>query len=407
MSDVFFPPPPRPRGLGWWRRGRRLAAFWSIGAAAGSLFAGIALHRWSERQESLRLVEEGRRTTCTVTDLSKTGGKSTTYHVRLRTDEPPERSFTVSVDSSDWARVWRGSKVPYYYDPDFPSRGVAEIERGKREGLFSVYFCTALVAILLIVVGWNTRKLLRDMRLFLTGVELIGERTGGMLRLRLGDLTVRIELPRSTEKYVRIPGRGERFLVLASGDLKRRVFPELRDVPIRTLAVDEGIVRRLPPPVRSPSAAWNGWLKERYRLARGWAWALGVFLVLVFGIAACAGFPMALLVVAGGLGVIDSILILAWMRLYWRDRVLWREGEEIHAVLVETREQKEWLFYDFVYSFRDREYKKRQRWKADVGAWLVESPRGAPAVTPRIVVLVDPYRPERCTLVPARLGDAT
>lgn len=296
--------------------------------------------------------------------------------------------------------------MPYYYDPEVPSRGIAEIERGNREGLFSVYFFTALFVVLLIVVGWNTRKLLRDMRLFRTGVESVGERAGGMLRLRLGDRTARIELPRSTEKYVQVPGRGENYLVLVSGDLKRRLFPELRDVPVRALAVDEGIVRRLPPPVRSTSVAWNGWLKERYRLARGWAWALGTVLVLGVGIAACAGFPMALLIVAGGLLAIESILVLSWMRLYWRDRVLWREGEEIHAVLVETQEQREWLLYHFVYGFRDREYKRRQRWKADVGAWLVESPRGAPAVTPRIVVLVDPYRPERCTLVPARLGDA-
>ena len=207
-------------------------------------------------------------------------------------------------------------------------------------------------------------------------------------------------MPGSTERLIET---SHGLVVLASPDLKRFMFPELLDVPVARLVSDEQMVRCLPVPVRSTSAEWNSWLRRKYRKPRMACFSLAFLGGTGAWCSAWAGFPLWLLLASLFLLGVLVFVFLAFLGGYWRDRILWREGEEVHAVLLSSKMESDAWIYTYTYPYGNTEYRGHEHLHPGTQAWQVTPPKGAPAVTPRVIVLVDPYRPKRCTLVPSHL----
>jgi hypothetical protein len=148
----------------------------------------------------------------------------------------------------------------------------------------------------------------------------------------------------------------------------------------------------LPKPERESTAQWERWLRIKYP-------SLGYLLGLTFGGAAVLALPA----LAVGFHEISMLLglhaifgawtvLLASGRGHRRDRLLWRRGEERHAVARVARRDGNIRRYDVAFEFGGTVYTLRQR-----------IPIEGEALTTRkdhVVVLVDPLRPTRAMVVP-------
>lgn len=318
----MLPPPPRPRGRGWWRRARLLAIWLTAGPLGIAVSTGV-----------------------TISALTGPGG---------------------------------------------PVLGLAIIFGGAG----------AIVLALLVRVVW---KNLREIGLLRHGVELVTRGSGAELSVFHGDLRRTLEPPGSRENLIRVgePAEVRGFLVLASPDLSRHFFPDLRDVPAERLVRGEEIEPRLPLPVRSMTPEWKMWMRRQCLVYRTLAILISLPIatgILVLVLAGGSPTPWG---VTGIASAAEGVIILAWLRRYWRTGVLWREGEEIHAVVLKRQaDTKGVLHCEVTYTYRGKEFGRAVRVPVDLSLCEAPSPRGAAAVTPRVVLLIDPYAPKRWTWVP-------
>lgn len=405
---MFFGPPPRPPGRGFWRR-LRSAIFWLLLGGAGSAGAtAVGADLWLKRSESIRLAAEGRTLPCRVVSYRRTPGKSPSFYVTLEVmHEGRPRRTVRQVEREEWDRVREGLEVTYFSDPDQPDRGVAQMERGYREQvgvlLLLLLGGAALAATTLAKVG---RRAV-EMGLLRGGTETVSRGTGSDLQLQLAPdgPTRSLRLPADPSRHVLVrPPEGPRgYVALASRTLRWSFFPELRDVPVGRLTRDEEIRCLLPEAPRATPEAWKAWLRQKYAAFRQGVWVaggVGGVLAAILGAAGRLGDPVALFL---AIPVVPGLALgLFWLRGYWRDRVLWLDGEEVHGVLLETTTRSERIVFDVSYSSRGHEFARRASVPYAWAAWLTDSPRSAPAVTRRVVLLVDPTRPARWTPVPER-----
>lgn len=401
---TFFQEPPRPRGRGWRRRLQAIFGWWSIGGFFASLLTIGAVYEWSERARSRRLAREGERTICTVVSKRSTTGKNTSYYVTLRSDLPPYWSVERSVESREWNSVTRGSKTVMYHDPGRASDGVSELERPGKEGVWLPIFLSLLSSGLWLAVLARTWRLVQEMGLLRTGIELVTRGTAEEVRIVAGERETRVRFPRSLKYLVQVgeSGRVRGVVVLASPDLKRFVFPTLEDVPVEKIVRGEETQPVLPPPVRPGNDAWKNWLKRKHSTSKGLTGILGGIAAILMIVGAFVGIGPLI----GGLVVtaVFGFALLIHLRNYWRDRVLWREGEELHAVVLHQQEVKSIIHCRFSYSYGNREYRGSEHLPSADAPRTVPSPEGAAAVADRVVILVDPYRPTRCVIVPVSIS---
>lgn len=251
-------------------------------------------------------------------------------------------------------------------------------------------------------------RISREMRLLRNGIELVTQGTGFEVRVTHGDRSVVLRPPSASHRLIPVEGSTGLggYVVLASANLRRSFFPSVSDLPIHRLLGEERVVRRLPVPVRATNSRWNEWLRRKYGSLRGACVILTLSVAIGTGFALGLGSGPVLWGVDAILIAVDSVLVLLWLRRYWRDRILWREGEEFHAILLETKEQGSSCHYSYAYHFGGYDFRRAEHLPSDVPAWRVESPPGASAVTERVILLVDPNRPERCALIPAEMAGA-
>ncbi len=405
---MFFGPPPRSLGRAFGRR-LRSAILWLLVAGAGSTGGiGFGAHFWLQRSESIRLAAEGETLPCRVVSRHRSGVKSPAYHVTLQvTHEGRPRSYVRQVDRADWEQVREGVEVRYFFDPGQLDQGVAQIERGYREqvGVMLVLLIGgAALAATTVFKVWRRGV---EMCLFRGGTETVSQGAGDDLQLQLSSEgpTRSLRPPADPWRHVLVrPPEGPRgYVALVSRTLRWSFFPELRDIPVGRLTRDEEIRCLLPETPRATPEAWKAWLRDKYASHRYGVWVFGVVsgvLAAILGAAGHLGDPVAFLL---AIPLVPGLALgLFWLRGYWRDRVLWLDGEELHGVLLETTTRSERIVYDVSYSSNGHEFARRASVPSAWEAWITDSPRSAPAVTRRVVLLVDPVRPTRWTPVPER-----
>jgi len=396
---TFFTPAPRPRGRGWSRRCRYAAGWLFLAAAVGGGFGLGAAGSYDERQQSIRLATRGQKSSCVVVSKRSTTGKSASYYVTLRRT-PSGATFERGVSSSDWRRVHPGTVMFYYTDPG-TGRGMAQIERGKREDLWPVVLCSGIALVCMIVGAAGLRKALREMRLMVNGIEVVATGGGFQYRVAVGSRAADFRTPPRTDTLIRTGPAGQEVVVLAAADLSCVMFPHLQDVEVVRLVYDELTVPLLPAPVRTHNPAWRAWMRHRCRgfpILMGVATVLGALVALI--VAGKEGITAAFWLTAAGTAFVDGLLLLGWLRRHWCEHVLWREGEEVHAVVLDRSWENGATLYTLGFSYRGSERTRRIRIPDAFDALVVGSPGGSPAVTTRVAVLVDPARPERWSVVP-------
>lgn len=402
MTDNFFPPPPRPRGKGWRRRCRQLVG-WIVGSSlVVAVLAGISHGMLQERREFLRLAREGNRVSSTVVNTRRTSGKSPTYYATIRMDGYPHLTKEVRIDLSTWKSTYHGSKTVYYHDTNAPRLGMAELERGERTSIGFVYFAGVLGLGTLAVLTFVTVRSLRQMRLLRIGMEFTAQGAGGEVRISQEGRTASVRIPESVQSLIAVPNRNRlpAYVVLLSPDLRHWFFPQLLDVPVERLVGEEQGPRRLPDPTRAIDKKWDDWSNSRLTVPKVFSWIFGIpFGACLLGLL-CSGFGPGWAVAAFLFGGFELLSLLVWQSRRWRNRYLWREGDEVHAVLMNRHTHKGQTHYRYEYVYRGREFKGGDSWEARHEVLEVPSPAGAPAVTKRVVILVDPYDPRRSILVP-------
>jgi hypothetical protein len=237
------------------------------------------------------------------------------------------------------------------------------------------------------------------MRLFRHGHETVTFGQGRHLPGPTPDEPVNVPASLTREAHVRVGPAGDEFLALVSADGRRWLVPQLRDVPVERLVSDGPEARLLPGPVREMTPQWREWMRRRHG---PWLGGLGAVVALGGVIAIGAGpyAPGLIPYILGVTSVPSIALALTWLRRRLRDGVLWREGEEVHAILFEERWENRTRAYTLAFRYRDVEYRVRARVPATHAVQRVSSPPDAPAVTNRVVILVDPVRPKRWVPVP-------
>ncbi len=399
MSGLCFGPPPRPCGRAGLRRILRASAWLVLCGTPGALFSTVAVSSWRERAESIRLAERGGRTICTVAQKYRIG--KSFYLTLVREDLPRRGPFQVQVESVDWRSHQPGMRVPFYFDPARPDRGVAEVARSEREALAPILWVTGLGAGLTLMALGRAWGILGQILLLREGVELVTRGTGCELQVVHGDRVATLRRPfRVGLIQARAPARG--YVVLAAPDLSRVFFPDLRDVPAGRLAREEGVRRVLPDPVRAPNPAWREWMRVELGSLRAMTLGfLGVAVLLgaIVGTASSPAAPGWGLTAAALPAFVGLLSGMAWAQAYWRGQVLWQEGEEVHAIVVEEIFRQGKSRYELAYRFGEREFRVKARLLRE--PWRVLPPAGDPIATSRVVVLVDARNPRRWTMVPA------
>ncbi len=399
IDDGFFGLPPRPPGRGWWRRLRHALAWLCLGVAVGGGLSAGVWHEVGERAESKRIAAHGERRECRILSRRSTSGKSPSYYVTLQTvDGRSPGRIEVQVTRSDWSRA--GGTTPYYWDP-VAGRGVAEIERTHRESLGGAIVMAIIAVVAVIASAAGLRRALREMRLFRLGRELHTHGGGLHVRVTHEGFEMNVAPPADRSSLIRVGATGGELTLLASDDLSSHFFPQLRDVPVERLTRDEMIVAVLEAPVRRMRPAWREWLRRKYRgflIAMSLVAGVAGITLLAVGAGAGAGTPFW--IVAGVAGGLELILALAWMRRFWRDIVLWREGDEVHAVVLHESWENNYRTYTLGFTHRQAERRATLRVPDAFSLLRVPSPPDAPAVTNRAVVLVDPAFPRRWAAVP-------
>jgi hypothetical protein len=405
MNDLCFGPPPRAAG---WAGIRRLlmAGAWLVACGTpGALLATASAGLWRERSESIRLAESGVRTTSTVVHRHRVGSSYTLNLVR----DDGHGSFQVRVGRSEWRSHPPGTKSPFYYDPRRPGRGVAEVQRADREALGPILWCGGIGAFLCVLALGRAWGLLGQFLLLREGIELVAVNAGPELRVSHADRVASVRRPLRVDRLIRTRAAPGGYVALATEDLSRILFPDLRDVPSGRLAREEEIRCILPAPPRVLTAGWKEWLRVRHAGLRGVTVGLSIG-GLVLG-AVVAGFMgwgsggLAGGAIAASLPLLIGILSgLAWARGHWRDRVLWRVGVEVHAVLIESAPRRGKARVILAYRLGGQEFRVAERYPEEPGPLEAAAPPGDPIAAPRLVVLVDPRRPERWTVVPEGIG---
>ncbi|MBI2932364.1 MAG: hypothetical protein HYY16_12000 [Planctomycetes bacterium] len=403
IDDNFFPPPPRPRGRAWCRRLRNAVAWTLLAACVGGVMLAAALAQWNECRESMRLAASGTRVPCVVVGKRKIDRRPARYYVSLhRVDRPPTETIECRVSPSAWTRASAGQTSMCYIDP-VTHRRLLEIERGYREDMAPTILM-AVAGIVLAALGIRgLARNAREMSLLRHGIERVTFNRGTEVRVTHEGFSVAIQPPPDREKHIRVGPRGEELVVLARPDFSALLFPQVVDVPVERLVGAELLVPLLPSPVRPPNPHWSAWLRAEYRVIPAFmavlAFAAGAMLIAT---ATNLGFRSGFWAVLGAAALGEIALLLAWMRGYWRDTVLWREGDEVHAVVLDERWENGRRRYSIAFSYRGRENRGQRTLPEAFAALRTRNPEDAPAVTERAVVLVDPARPARWTLVPER-----
>ncbi len=396
---MFFPQPPRPRGRGWWRRLRSVAA-WSLllPVAAGLAFIAFDLSR--ELHALRTLASRGSRTTCTIISRRATPGKSPAWYVSLRRDDTGVE-LERRIAASDWTLSRIGGSSLYYFDPS-TGFGFAEIERGYRDQLLPVVLLWIATIVALAIGGGGIAQNAGQMRLLRHGIELLTHGGGRFVGIPGTIYQRQTQLPAAWSHFIRVGPAGGEFVVLASRNLKSLLFPRQDDLPVERLVREEDIVPLLQSPIRDRSSDWMRWIRRKYRPARISTVLVAMITALVTLVTLCAGASSATVVTLSGVGgSLALLLFLAWMRGHWRDRVLWRDGDEVHAVVLRETWAQRVRTLAIGFSYHSREYGGQVRMSDEFTVLRADSPPSAPAVTERAVVLVDPLKPGRWAIVPS------
>lgn len=410
MSETFFPSPPRPAGIGWRRRFRQGLLWLLIGAAVIASFLYLAQRTERTSIEARRIAREGERRMCTVLSKRHSDGKTKSYYVTLAVDGPPRLpALERSVIRSEWLSVEAGSKSTWYCDPKDPAEGFSELERPTLESMKAYYASLGVAITMALAVVVALRILWQQMRLLANGVELVTQGMGREARISHEGRTIPIRTPADPENHIQqraeVGPRG--LVVLASPDLSRHYFPRLIDVPLdRLIGAARPIEARLPLPPRLPQPGWD----RGSHAGISSLMATAIFLVLMgivllAGMMAKRGFPIPE-IVASIAGPGAALLLAGWAWRRGRRRRLWREGQELHAVILQETAEKRARRYDLAWTARDEELRGSARLPRGVGPWEPPAPGDDPAVVRRAVILVDPERPQRWTIVPAESGRA-
>lgn len=370
-----------------------------LGGAIGGSLLLLAHSDYAKRQASIRAARSGQSKDCTVQSRRNTGGRTPAFFVTLDRGQDYD-AIEVQVTRSTYESSRPGTHTLWYTDP-FTGTPVAEIERPHRENWVPILFLTLGALGLIAFAAVRLGRIIKEMWLLRNGIELETYARGHHLRTSTDGPNVTLKPPIHREALIRVGPGGEELIVLATPTLSRSFFPHLIDVPVQNLAHEELIVPLLEPPVRRPHPGWHAWIRRKQRL---WPITMVVVaipaLVLTWAAFAMSKTSTTFWISAGASVLVESVLLLAWMRAYWRDVVLWREGEEVHAIILEERWEQGLHSFDVAFSYRSSEHRGRRTMPQPSSALTTQSPSDAPAVTHRVVVLVDPLRPERWSIVP-------
>lgn len=409
MPGHFFAPPPRPIGRGGIRRLQNAVLWLFLGGGTAALFLAIAIGAWKERSNALRIVHSGKQSLCTVISKRKTTGRSPRYYVTLKHDGPPSfPAFERKVDRSEWTDAAPGVKTVYYSDPLSSRGGIVEMERSVRESrvpiLVGSFFCIVTTT----VVTFMLWKLGRELNLLRNGVESVAPQRGIDVALVFGNRRVAIRrrsfLPVRWSILARLPSGETGRLVLGAPDGSSFFYPTLSDVPVESLVGHEAPSSWLGRPPRPPSEAWAAWSAWRRRPTRISMIAAGVLAAVGAALSFSLRPPNDFWIFFAVPLAAGALFILVWMKQYWRDRVLWKEGFEIQAVLLKQDIRRGARGYRVGYTYHGHEFQHVQWLPLGRAPRLLESPPDAPAVTTRALILIDPHRPDRWSLVPSDLG---